>query len=183
MWWWWFKAQCRCALFESYLFFRQGGRESHGSRRTCQTRTDLCVLTKGMMISRCRRQRGLGGDRRPQQAGECSVDTQLMMQLYPRARRLPATWSLPKRLAFPSLNSNRSYLLPRRQSSTRCWAWMQLRTQCTIWLERKAERPCKLFCGWWKERSNRKSSASPSSSKLMNALAKERKKIPVVSRP
>nr|XP_058901995.1 ankyrin repeat domain-containing protein 27 isoform X2 [Kogia breviceps] len=65
----------------------EGGKESLGSRITCQTRAALRRLTKETMVSR----RGL--DRHPllPDRGECSVDTQSRMRLFPRAQRLLAT--------------------------------------------------------------------------------------------
>eukprot|EP00069_Balaena_mysticetus_P014436 bmy_22299T0 len=55
------------------------------------------------MVSR----RGLDRDKLLPDKGECSVDTQSTMRLYPRAQRLLATCPLPKRLAFPNVNSNK----------------------------------------------------------------------------
>ena len=100
-----FKVQCKCEVFESYLFFSQGDSQSHRSTRTRQTRAGLRPLTKET-ISR----RGLDGGRLLLETGECSADTQSTIQLYPRAQRLLATWPLPKRPAFPSLNSNKEAL-------------------------------------------------------------------------
>ena len=73
------------------------------------------------------------------------------MQLYQRTQRLPATSPFPKRLVFPSLNSNKELIwLPRSESLVRrCRAWIQLRTQCTFCLAwEQAESSWKLFCGW-----------------------------------
>ncbi|XP_061029250.1 ankyrin repeat domain-containing protein 27 isoform X2 [Eubalaena glacialis] len=81
----------------------EGGKESLGSRITCQTRAALRRLTKETMVSR----RGLDRDKLLPDKGECSVDTQSMMRLYPRAQRLLATCPLPKRLAFPNVNSSK----------------------------------------------------------------------------
>ncbi|XP_024589797.1 ankyrin repeat domain-containing protein 27 isoform X4 [Neophocaena asiaeorientalis asiaeorientalis] len=66
---------------------REGGKESLGSRITWQTRAALRQLTKETMVSR----RGLDRDKLLLDKGECSVDTQSMMRLYPRAQRLLAT--------------------------------------------------------------------------------------------
>lgn len=100
-----FQVQCKCEVFESYLFFSQGDKESHGSTITCQTRAGLRLLTKETISWR-----GLDQGKLLPETGGCSVDTQSTIQLYPRAQRLLATWPLPKRLAFPSLNSNKEEL-------------------------------------------------------------------------
>ena len=44
--WWWFAGQCTDEQFELFLLFSQGGKKSHSNRRTCQTRTDLRLLTE-----------------------------------------------------------------------------------------------------------------------------------------
>lgn len=100
-----FQVQCKCEVSESYLFFSQGDKESHGSTITCQTRAGLRLLTKET-ISR----RGLDQGKLLPETGECCVDTRSTTQWHPRAQRLLATWALPKRLAFPSLNSNKEEL-------------------------------------------------------------------------